>query len=423
MDIELPPIIVVLLTVVLGILGPGDPTPAQLCARLPESGVVVIGCADRGSDEGDRAGGNGDRDRGDGVRDDGDGDHGGDGDGGTDRDTDGTEGDTDTDTDAGPDAGPDDAAADGDAEGPGSATRRRSGNSGTGAAMFYVDPTTPAARQVQVWEDEGREDDAKQLRRISERPQPLWVSGNTGEVRSQVADYVERAAEADAIPLVVAYNIPGRDCGSYSGGGASSGAEYERWVANLADGLDGSDAWVILEPDALPQQISGCVDGEGRYDLLAGAVDTLTDAGARVYIDAGHPGYVTDVEVIAEALRRAGVDRAAGFSLNVSNFIPTADNIAYGERLSEILGGAHFVVDTSRNGAESPPRSTDGAPAWCNPPGREIGVPPTTRNTGSPLVDALLWIKRPGESDGACRDDDPRAGGWYPDYALDLTDS
>ncbi|GFH79734.1 hypothetical protein Sgou_44040 [Streptomyces gougerotii] len=76
-----------------------------------------------------------------------------------------------------------------------------------------------------------------------------------------------------------------------------------------------------------------------------------------------------------------------------------------------------FVVDTSRNG-NGP--FTDGDPAerWCNPPGRALGEAPTTR-TGDDLVDAYLWIKRPGESDGECKGG-PKAGQWWPEYALGL---
>ena len=53
------------------------------------------------------------------------------------------------------------------------------------------------------------------------------------------------------------------------------------------------------------------------------------------------------------------------------------------------------------------------------PPGRGLGADPTTE-TGDDRVDALLWVKRPGESDGACRPGEPAAGQWYPEYALGL---
>ncbi len=37
-----------------------------------------------------------------------------------------------------------------------------------------------------------------------------------------------------------------------------------------------------------------------------------------------------------------------------------------------------------------------------DPPGRALGETPTTK-TADPLVDAYLWVKRPGESDGECK--------------------
>ena len=35
------------------------------------------------------------------------------------------------------------------------------------------------------------------------------------------------------------------------------------------------------------------------------------------------------------------------------------------------------------------------------------------------LLDAFVWIKRPGESDGTCNGGPP-AGSWWPEYALGL---
>src|SRR5439155_100801 len=116
--------------------------------------------------------------------------------------------------------------------------------------------------------------------------------------------------------------------------------------------------------------------------------------------------------VMAARLRSAGIGAARGFALNVSNFRSTADSEAYGLAVSAALGGGvPFVIDTSRNGAGPAPGNV-----WCNPPGRGLGTPPTT-DTGRPLVDAYLWVKAPGESDGACNGGPP-AGTWWPEYAL-----
>jgi endoglucanase len=76
------------------------------------------------------------------------------------------------------------------------------------------------------------------------------------------------------------------------------------------------------------------------------------------------------------------------------------------------------VIDTSRNG-NGPDTSAGDTPNWCNPPGRALGPNPST-NTGMQQVDAFLWVKQPGSSDGSCRPGEPRAGQWWPDYALEL---
>jgi endoglucanase len=70
-------------------------------------------------------------------------------------------------------------------------------------------------------------------------------------------------------------------------------------------------------------------------------------------------------------------------------------------------------VDTSRNGRGPAPGG-----AWCNPPGRGLGTPPTAA-TGNAEVDAYLWVKHPGQSDGTCNGG-PAAGGWWASYALEL---
>jgi endoglucanase len=290
---------------------------------------------------------------------------------------------------------------------------------------FYVDPNTAAAAQVAQWTAEGRSEDAEMVREIAEQPLPLWVTGDVEQVQAQASEYVGRATAAGARPLLVAYNIPNRDCGSFSGGGAPDVGYYRAWIDGLAAAVQGSDATVVLEPDAVPHELSGCVDGalrDERYELLGSAIDTLKDAGATVYLDAGNPGFITDVDALAGALERSGVDRADGFSLNVANFRSTADNVAFGTEISRRVDGARFIIDTSRNGAGPPPeQDIDGAPSFCNPPDRALGAIPTT-DTGLPLVDALLWVKRPGESDGACRPGEPAAGQWYPDYGLGLAE-
>ena len=138
-----------------------------------------------------------------------------------------------------------------------------------------------------------------------------------------------------------------------------------------------------------------------------------------VYLDAGNAGW-QPAGTIAARLRQAGLAKARGFSLNVSNFDTTASETAYGEAIDRELGGgagaAHFILDTSRNGNGPAPGG-----AWCNPPGRALGTPPKAA-TGNSALDAYVWVKRPGESDGTCNGG-PAAGQFWPQYALSLAQS
>jgi endoglucanase len=134
-----------------------------------------------------------------------------------------------------------------------------------------------------------------------------------------------------------------------------------------------------------------------------------------VYLDAGNAHWQS-AATMAARLRQADVAQARGFSLNTSNFDTTSSETTYGEAIAKSLGtGAHFVIDTSRNGQGRAPEG-----AWCNPPGRGLGETPTA-NTGNSLIDAYLWVKMPGASDGTCNGG-PSAGQWWPEYALGLAE-
>jgi endoglucanase len=289
-------------------------------------------------------------------------------------------------------------------------------------ARFFVDSQSDAAAQERRWAAEGRTEDAQLMRAISTRPGATWFGepdrGREG-VATRVGRVVGRAAAARQTPVIVVYSIPFRDCGSFSSGGSASAAAYRRYVRGIARGIGGRRAVVILEPDAAAHVADRCVSGargDERERLLRWAVAVLA-AGRRthVYLDAGNASWIPPAQ-LAPILRRAGIARADGFALNVANFQRTDRTLVHGRAISRRLGGRHFVIDTSRNG-NGPWESADPQP-WCNPPGRALGTPPTTR-TGDPAVDAFLWIKDPGDSDGPCRSGPP-AGEWWPEYALEL---
>ena len=141
---------------------------------------------------------------------------------------------------------------------------------------------------------------------------------------------------------------------------------------------------------------------------------------AQVYLDAGNPGMFTDPAQLAGPLVAAGLRYGRGFSANISNFGWTADLVTWSQQLEHALGGpVGAVIDTSRNGRG--PYTGPETPQWCNPPGRALGPSPRL-NPGPAGIDAYLWIKDPGASDGACRGG-PAAGQFWPAYAAALAAS
>ncbi|HEY9368500.1 glycoside hydrolase family 6 protein, partial [Streptomyces sp.] len=285
-------------------------------------------------------------------------------------------------------------------------------------APFWVNPDGTAARQVSAYVRAGRASEAALIKKIAKQPVGEWIGAD--EPEEEAREFTEAAAQADRDALLVVYNIPHRDCGQHSAGGAEDGAAYRDWVEQVARGIGERRATVILEPDAVMHMVDGCTEQsyqEERYALLKAAVQRLKrQPHTTVYVDAGNAGWGRP-EQLTEPLRRAGIAQADGFAVNVSNFQTTEASTAYGKRLSTLIDGKPFVVDTSRNG-NGPYTAGDPAENWCNPPGRALGRPPTTR-TADPLVRAYLWIKRPGESDGACKGG-PKAGDWFEPYALEL---
>jgi len=394
---------------------------------------------------------------------------------------------------------------------------------GPGTRFFIPPPSEGAPAQILQLVKSGDLKDAALITAMEAIPRAVWfTSGTPAQVQQQVGETMLEAAVEQAVPVLVAYDIPGRDCAQYSAGGALDEADYEAWISGFAQGIGNGKAIVILEPDALGNLPSDCglpssvypfTDSE-RYAELQYAVSALEqDPGVSVYLDGTHSAWQS-VGTITQRLLEANVQDAQGFFLDVSNYQPTPELVDYGTWISDCIAmvtdsanayynnpsacasqyypatqsdfstwglttqwyaqnmgnavaSTHFVVDTSRNGdgpnsmqqyANAPydqPASVIGTLAsgnWCNPPDSGLGLRPTA-NTGVPLLDAYLWVKTPGQSDGQCDSaggvrawdytdytqaswpttasaqalfdplwglDDPAAGDWFPQQALQL---
>lgn len=371
--------------------------------------------------------------------------------------------------------------------------------------VFYVPKANHGAvEQIAALRTAGRADDAALISTMIDLPSAVWFTkGSAKSVEQDVRATVKRAAAKKSVPVLVAYNIPFRDCSQFSAGGATDTAEYLGWIGGFAAGIGDAQAVVILEPDGLgiipfyrqfgtgamewcqPPEADPATAAADRFVQLNAAIDRLTEQpNVSVYLDGTHSRWLGSGDA-AHRLVQAGVQRAAGFFLNVSNFQSTNELVKYGSWISGCIAFAnnpeeggwrlghydwcasqyfpanvddfstwgasdawyaanlgtavpttHFVIDTSRNGQGRwvpPTGSPPGDPQdWCNPPDRGLGIQPTA-DTGVPLLDAYLWVKIPGESDGQCNRwapagsadpirgvMDPPAGAWFDDLALEL---
>jgi endoglucanase len=424
-------------------------------------------------------------------------------------------------------------------------------------ANFFVPPPDPGAvKQAESLLRSRKLLDAVGIAALEATPSAVWFTGGTPtDVRRSVQKTTLEAKLEKRVPVLVAYNVPFRDCAQYSAGGAVDTAAYEQWIDGFAAGIGTAQGVVILEPDGLGlipynttifgaeesckptvTDASGIVtpapgaSADERYAQIQYAVASLKAhaPNALVYLDGTHSAWL-GVSEAAYRLYKAGfsngVQQVQGFFVNVSNFQPTDQAIQFGTWVSDclaagtpgvgpdwmqdpvagfphfsycpgqydpatnystvnytpefeagitaglagLLGGAsaqtHFVIDTSRNGTGTLNTAPYAAPPynqppdviaaltadnWCNPFGAGLGDRPTA-NTGVTLLDAKLWVKTPGQSDGSCdiaggarawdyQDDnpwgltgdaqnhfdplwgetDPAAGSWFPDQALQL---
>lgn len=383
-------------------------------------------------------------------------------------------------------------------------------------SQFYVPkPNDGAIEQIADLISTHNTADANLIRRMIKRPQAVWFTKGTPEsVEQDVRKTVDRAVDQGAVPVLVAYNIPFRDCAQFSAGGATSPEQYMAWIDGFAAGIGNGTVVVILEPDGLgiipwynpfadrdtwvtnpnyewcqPAEANPATAASDRFSMMNYAVDKLKEnPGTSVYLDGTHSAWLGSGDA-ADRLIQAGVADADGFFLNVSNYRLNSHLEKYGTWTSKCIAFAshpsswgnghsewcasqyfpanpndfstwvltdqwymdnvesqtwwyaesllkHFVIDTSRNGQGpwTPTVSYPDAQDWCNPPDRGLGLQPTA-NTGVALLDAYLWVKIPGESDGECTRGlgpggttvdpewgliDPAAGAWFPEMALDL---
>lgn len=294
---------------------------------------------------------------------------------------------------------------------------------------FFVDPDGDAAqaarhlaRRKPAW--------SAALREIATEPDAhrfyMWNMGN--QVQGRVAHYLEgtQVEQPGTTVMLSTYSLVHKQCGYTATPGIE--ARYDRFIKSVAAGIGNFHVVFFLEIDSLIT--APCLnraqlairDAELQY-----AISVLeADPHVLVYLDGG----AADAEGphrMARLLLGAGVKQSQGFFLNSTHFDWTSTEIHYGQEISDLLGGVHFIVNTGENG-RGPLRPRDrvlhGNEVLCNPPGRGLGPLSLTddvaQQTDYANVDGLLWFSNPGGSGGPCRPGAPPTGVFWPRYAVML---
>ncbi|MBC8131864.1 MAG: glycoside hydrolase family 6 protein [Deltaproteobacteria bacterium] len=293
---------------------------------------------------------------------------------------------------------------------------------------------------------------------------PKWLA----EAQTQ-----QTTAGRPVVAVFVVYNLPNRDCAAAASAGELTvdGGGEARYRTEVIDPLAAAfkarpnqKIVLILEPDSLPNiatnmRIAKCAASAPVYKRsIAYAVSKLSAPNVSLYLDAAHAGWLgwegnrgSIAKIYKDVLADAGgADKIRGFFTNVANYNvlkgaenrklepsnPCPDESTYVRELAETLMWAGiknkgYIIDTSRNGRDGI-RSKWGN--WCNVNGAGLGERP--RIAPTPLVDAYLWVKPPGASDGTsdskaprfdatCVSPDaasgaPQAGKWFATYFIDL---
>ena len=284
---------------------------------------------------------------------------------------------------------------------------------------LYVDHHSPAWHQMRVFRRSGQRRKAALIRRIAREPRALWFGRFTRpHFRKKLRRQIVRAKRRRAVPVLTVARAQGDHCGPwYTAGGPAEDTRTRAWYRRFARTIGRARVVIAFEPDSL-----GTIDCQARsrrddrLRLLRYGVKRFARLpNATVYLEGGASDW-EPARRTARQLHAIGIARVRGFMLNATHMDWTRANIRHGLQISRLTGGKHFVINTAENGrGPVHHRNARGRriTVWCNPPRRGLGPPPTT-HTSNPMVDAYLWINRPGYAQRC----EGRKIAWYLPRAL-----
>ncbi|TPX30620.1 hypothetical protein SmJEL517_g05859 [Synchytrium microbalum] len=333
------------------------------------------------------------------------------------------------------------------------------------------------------------------LQVVATYPTFVWLSSFSA-ISTILAHLSNAANQSNGRPIVVPfviYNIPGmlskacRDCSALASPGQIPPGALDQYKAQFIDPIltlfatkqSNINLVLIIEPDALPDVIAyNCASATTYPAAIAYAIAKFsTLANTTIYLDAGNgpwlgvPGLrgkiapmYQSVMTLAKAINPKASIR--GYSSNLSNYNPfEGRGLCPAKQYCPLVDGAYngnecideniftqtmntafasaglptrWLIDTSRSGQIGVRTYWS---SWCNIRGAGLGE----RAISNPAsqVDAFVWVKPPGNSDGAsngtsgidphCVPTDPlgvdalggapSAGAWFDAHFVMLVDN
>jgi len=301
----------------------------------------------------------------------------------------------------------------------------------------------------------------------------------------------------EVVVQIIIYDVPDRDCSAAASNGEISCADascadgiqtyqtkYIDPIVSLISQPKYSKLTIValIEPDSLPNlatnlNVAKCQQAQTAYmTCIAYAIKKLAAIPNVVqYVDAAHGGWLgwpDNMQKFSQIMKTVltsagGLDTIRGFASNTANYQPlgavtnTADPCLLKQNYNDCVNeaiyiqfmdsymvqagmtGLGYITDTSRNGVPDCRKALSescGDPCceWCNIANAGFGMKPSaeTSSTGLTNLDAFVWAKVPGESDGTsntsasnydfhCGSDEsvpnaPQAGKWFDSFFVML---
>jgi endoglucanase len=296
---------------------------------------------------------------------------------------------------------------------------------------WFVDRMEPAYTQWARWRRAGQTGNSDTIWKLAREPRFRWFGRFTSpHMQKKVRGFLDRVQcdQPGAVPMMVVMRHQGRACRpDYLAGGVAEDRRTMKWYDDFAEAVGDARVVIAFEPDSL-----GTIDclaasrRDDRLRMLRHGVDVLSQLpNATVYLEAGASDWEPATRT-AKQLRAIGVSKVRGFMLNVTHHDWTRSNMLHGLEISRLVGGKHFIINTSYNGrgpihyrrwinrSQHIWRTIN---VWCHPGLRGLGPAPTT-DTSNRLVDAYMYINRPGYSAGACNGGPLPIGTWWAERGL-----